>query len=138
MKIYLRDRNTDVVEEWWKQFGDVDDVDISCGDIFVNDIRADAIVSPSNSFGFMDGGIDLAYARHFGWHLEDRLRKAISDEHDGEPLVGQAQIIETRTEKTPWLISAPTMRVPMNVANSPNAFLAFRAVLQFYQEGSLI
>ena len=26
-------------------------------------------VSPANSFGFMDGGIDAAYSRHFGWQM---------------------------------------------------------------------
>ena len=32
---------------------------ISCGDIFEGAPSADAIVSPANSFGFMDGGIDM-------------------------------------------------------------------------------
>ena len=32
---------------------------ISCGDIFKGAPAADAIVSPANSFGFMDGGIDM-------------------------------------------------------------------------------
>ena len=26
-------------------------------------------VSPANSFGFMDGGIDMAYSLHFGWQM---------------------------------------------------------------------
>ena len=41
---------------------------ISSGDIFIDAPGADAIVSPTNSFGFMDGGIDLvrkAIAFHF-------------------------------------------------------------------------
>jgi hypothetical protein len=33
---------------------------------------ADAILSPANSFGFMDGGIDLLYSNFFGWELQDR------------------------------------------------------------------
>ena len=32
---------------------------ISCGDIFKGAPSADAVVSPANSFGFMDGGIDM-------------------------------------------------------------------------------
>lgn len=32
---------------------------ISCGDVFKDAPAANAIVSPANSFGFMDGGIDL-------------------------------------------------------------------------------
>ena len=32
---------------------------MSCGDIFKGAPAVDAIVSPANSFGFMDGGIDM-------------------------------------------------------------------------------
>ena len=42
---------------------------ISEGDIFEGGPEADAIVSPANSFGFMDGGIDMVYSRHFGWQM---------------------------------------------------------------------
>lgn len=61
---------------------------MSCGDIFEDAPATDAIVSlaflvsyipykpyfivkvsPANSFGFMDGGIDMAYSLHFGWQL---------------------------------------------------------------------
>jgi len=45
--------------------------------------------------------------------------------------VGQAVIIETRDPKETirYLVSAPTMRIPSDVSNSVNAFLAFRATL---------
>ena len=41
-------------------------LDVSCG----------ALVSPANSFGYMDGGIDLVYSMHFGWHVQERLQEA--------------------------------------------------------------
>jgi O-acetyl-ADP-ribose deacetylase (regulator of RNase III) len=41
-------------------FKGVENVRISGGDIF--ELKADAIVSPANSFGYMDGGIGLVYA----------------------------------------------------------------------------
>ena len=65
VKFYLRDRDADVVRAWTKHFADTPQVEASQGDIF--DVPADAIVSPANSFGFMDGGIDLAYSYRFGW-----------------------------------------------------------------------
>jgi len=39
--------------------------------------------------------------------------------------------------KIQYLISAPTMRVPMNVANTVNAYLAFKAAIKavFYHPG---
>jgi hypothetical protein len=53
----LRDIDKEVVQSWKRHFKGVENVNISSGDIF--ELKADAIVSPANSFGYMDGGIDL-------------------------------------------------------------------------------
>ena len=82
VKLYLRDLNPDLVQAWNRQFGGTPDVETSCGDIF--DVVCDAIVSPANSFGFMDGGIDLLYSRHFGWDLQRRLRERIQHHFAGD------------------------------------------------------
>ena len=130
MKIYLRDRNPLMVEAWKHYFTEANDVDISTGDIFVGlEEPIDAIVSPANSFGFMDGGIDYVYSLKFGWDMSDRLRKEILAVYGGELLVGSAHIIETGSEDIPWLVCAPTMRVPIDVSETVNAFLAFRGAL---------
>ncbi|XP_072018804.1 uncharacterized protein [Amphiura filiformis] len=147
----LRDINKDLVAAWRAEFKDHENVQISEGDIFKNAPAADAIVSPANSFGFMDGGIDMAYSRHFGWQLMNRLQELILTEKSGELLVGDALIVPTcqtfwgKTERTSWegynqgspikyLISAPTMRVPEDVSNTNNAYLAFRAVILAVQK----
>lgn len=127
-QIHLRDISPAVVQAWRESFERVESVEISQGDIF--DVSADAIVSPANSFGYMDGGIDLVYSQHFGWDLQRRLQELIRTQFDGELPVGQAAIVETKDGRIPYLVSAPTMRLPMNVANTLNAYLAFRAVLQ--------
>lgn len=114
--------------EWSNYFAEFDNVEVSHGDILRD--TADAIVSPANSFGYMDGGLDLIYSQHFGWDLEKRLRQHLLDEHDGELPVGQAVIVETGRDDIRYLISAPTMRVPMKIENSVNVYLAFRAVLR--------
>jgi O-acetyl-ADP-ribose deacetylase (regulator of RNase III) len=124
----LRDIDPDVVSAWQKYFKGVPNVCISLGEIFER--SADAIVSPANSFGYMDGGIDLVYLHRFGWELQTRLQTHLREEHDGELPVGQATIIETFDATIPYLVSAPTMRVPMNVANTVNAYLAFRAAIR--------
>src|SRR5882724_11922594 len=82
VKFFLRDRNPELAEAWTKYFRGIESVAVSCGDIF--DLAADAIVSPANSFGFMDGGIDLAYSHYFGWDLQERLKEVLAKEHDGE------------------------------------------------------
>jgi O-acetyl-ADP-ribose deacetylase (regulator of RNase III) len=132
---HLRDIDPDVVQAWASHFNGVANVRISNGDIL--EVEADAIVSPANSFGYMDGGIDLVYLRHFGWELQTRLQSHLKERHDGELPVGQATIVETLHAGIPHLVSAPTMRVPMNVSNSLNAYLAFRAAIRVVKEHNL-
>ena len=127
MKLHIRDRNTGLVDALQREFRGVAGVEVSCGDIF--DATADAIVSPANSFGFMDGGIDLAYSTRFGWDVQERLQDLLRKEHAGELPVGQAVIIETYAADITWLVSAPTMRVPADVSDTVNAYLALRAAL---------
>jgi O-acetyl-ADP-ribose deacetylase (regulator of RNase III) len=124
----LRDIEEEVVRTWTMHFEGIENVSISSGDIFA--LKADAIVSPANSFGYMDGGIDLVYLKRFGWELQTRLQSHLKEHHDGELPVGQATIIETFDSEIPFLGSAPTMRVPMNVSNTLNAYLAFRAAIR--------
>jgi O-acetyl-ADP-ribose deacetylase (regulator of RNase III) len=127
LKILLRAISADVAAAWREAFAGCDDVEVSEGDIF--GLAADAIVSPANSFGYMDGGIDGVYSMHFGWDLSGRLRELLRRDWDGELPVGCAVIVETQDARIPYLVSAPTMRVPMNVSNTVNAYLAFRATL---------
>jgi O-acetyl-ADP-ribose deacetylase (regulator of RNase III) len=127
LKIFLRDINADVVAAWAEAFAGCGDVEVSRGDIF--GLAADAIVSPANSFGYMDGGIDAAYTAHFGRELPERLREVLRRDWDGELPVGCAVVVGTNDARIPFLVSAPTMRVPMNVSDTVNAYLAFRAAL---------
>lgn len=94
-------------------------------------VPRDAVVSPANSFGFMDGGLDLALSERFGWDLQERLQEAIHQLPERELLIGKALIIPTGDANVPWLIAAPTMRVPMSfqIATSINAYLAMKAIL---------
>jgi O-acetyl-ADP-ribose deacetylase (regulator of RNase III) len=130
MKLILRDRNQGMIDAWKVHFKNLPEVEIGCGDIF--DTPADAIVSPANSFGFMNGGIDLAYSKRFGWQLQNRLQKHLYENHDGELPVGEATMIpiEVPTESYKYLISAPTMRVPTDIDGTVNAYLAMRAILR--------
>jgi O-acetyl-ADP-ribose deacetylase (regulator of RNase III) len=116
-----------MADAWSSVFNGYSDIEISCGDIF--DLKADAIVSPANSFGFMDGGIDLAYTRYFGQSLQNNLQKVIREEYYGELPVGNAVIIKTGNANIKYLISAPTMRIPQDISKTVNAYLAFRAAL---------
>lgn len=128
MKFYLRDRNAGLAEQWSRFFAEIPEFEVSVGDIFAGP-KADAIVSPANSFGFMDGGIDAVYLDRFHPQIQYRLQERIQKYFYGELPVGQATILATGDTDYPYLISAPTMRVPGVVKNTVNAYLAFRAVL---------
>jgi O-acetyl-ADP-ribose deacetylase (regulator of RNase III) len=127
LTIHLRDIDKRVVDAWEHVFADVPQVLISQGDIFEH--TADAVVSPANSFGYMDGGIDLVYSMYFGWELEARLKALLSEHHFGELPVGQAVVLPTGHAFIPFLISAPTMRVPTTISGTANVYLALRAAL---------
>ena len=130
MKIRLLATDAALCTAWEKEFKDVQNVSIEHTGVFDNpNNSADAIVSPANSFGFMDGGIDYIYSEHFGWDLQKRLQEQIRYQYHGELPVGCALIVPTGNDNIPWLISAPTMRVPLWVTDTPNAYLAFRAAL---------
>lgn len=92
-------------------------------------VACGAAVSPANSFGFMNGGVDLAYSRHFGWQVQEKLQNAIMELPFRELLVGQALSVATGDSQIPWLIAAPTMRVPEMISNPEAVFLAARAAM---------
>jgi O-acetyl-ADP-ribose deacetylase (regulator of RNase III) len=119
----------------WRAFcSDLVFVSVVQGSIF--DVAADAYVSPANSFGFMDGGVDRHYTQHFGRGVQDNLQRVIAERHHGELLVGQAEIVATGAVSTPFRIAAPTMRVPMVLpAETINPYLAARAVLLLIKHG---
>lgn len=120
-------RNTALGDAWRKYFDEVDDVELIEDNICR--VTCDAVVSPANSFGFMDGGLDYALSERFGWNLQVRLQEMIAKRPLRELLVGEALIIDTEDRRVPWLISAPTMRVPMRLRQSVNAYLAMKAII---------
>ncbi len=135
MNIQLIGIHSDLVSAWQKVFAGVADVTVIHGSVF--DHPCDALVSPANSFGYMNGGIDFLISKHLGWHVEKRLQQQIRDKFYGELLVGQAAIVETDSDLFPYLISAPTMRNPMTIRHTPNPYLAMKAVLVLVKYGKL-
>ncbi|MEM9540482.1 MAG: macro domain-containing protein [Cyanobacteria bacterium P01_E01_bin.42] len=133
MDIVLCAIDKPLADAWQKFCGDLEFVSIHRGSIL--ELNCDAVVSPANSFGFMDGGLDMLYSQHFGWQVQERLQQVIREKHHGELLVGRAEIVETDSIQIPYVIAAPTMRVPMILKNSINPYLAARAVLLLVKYG---
>ena len=89
----------------------------------------DCLVSPANSFGMMDGGMDAAIVRFFGDSLMTKVQQYILDEFLGEQPVGTSFIVETGHPKHPFLAHTPTMRVPMSIAGTDIPYIAMWAML---------
>lgn len=89
----------------------------------------DAIVSPANSFGIMDGGIDKAIIEFFGESLMQKVQEFIISYFSGEQPVGTAMVVPTYNDKHPYLVHSPTMTVPKSIVNTTNVYYAMWAVL---------
>src|SRR3954462_15394502 len=92
-RIVLIDRSQALVDRWKEQFSDCPAVEAIAGDYFQR--PAAALVSPANSFGIMDGGLDLAIREELGFSVERKIQEVILERHHGELPVGCAEIIET-------------------------------------------
>src|SRR6476469_4759080 len=135
MQIVLATLDDDLVRAWESTCGHIENVKIHRGSIF--DVKCDAIVSPGNSFGFMDDGLDLEISEYFGGQVLERLQKLIQARHHGELLVGMAEIVDTDHAEIPYLIAAPIMRVPTVLRETVDVYLATRAILTLVQFGSV-
>lgn len=107
------------------------DVHVECASIL--DVATDFIVSPGNSFGQMNGGLDGLINTHFSRHMaehrfEDVVRRVIARDFHGELHVGQALVLRG-DRRARWVVYTPTLRVPEDVSGSTNAYIAMRAAL---------
>jgi O-acetyl-ADP-ribose deacetylase (regulator of RNase III) len=121
-----------MAEAWKKAFRGVpsDELEVGSGHVF-DGTAADVLVSPANSFGFMNGGIDAVYTTRFGIELQEKLQARLRQQMNGECPVGDAAIVAIDGDKDfKYLVAAPTMYTPRNIAGTINVYLAFRAVLR--------
>src|SRR5690625_1566764 len=119
--------NTYLDELFRAYFRDDEEVEIHFG-VF-EELTAECLASPANSFGLMDGGIDGAITSYFGDQLQKRVQQRIIDEYYGEQPVGTSFIVETNNVKIPYLAHTPTMRVPADIRGTDNVYKATKATL---------
>lgn len=126
-KISICDKNPDITQIFSEVFAKEERVEVVLGNILHK--KADAIVSPANSFGDMGGGIDKAIDDFFEGEAQIAIQTRIRNAFFGEMPVGLATILETNSKQYPFIIAAPTMRVPGNVGKTIHAYLAMRGIL---------
>lgn len=116
-----------VAEALARAFAGFPDVATTCTDIL--SVAENAVVSPANSYGFMDGGIDQAYTDFFGPAVESAVQDAIARRPEGYLPVGASLTVATGHARIPYLVVAPTMMTP-EMTESSASYRAMRAVLR--------
>jgi O-acetyl-ADP-ribose deacetylase (regulator of RNase III) len=89
----------------------------------------DCFVTAANSYGMMTAGIYAVLVNFFGKILMDRVQHRIMDEFLGEQPVGTAFVIATEHTDYPFVVHAPTMRVPGSIRGTENVYAATWASL---------
>jgi len=129
-KLTLCDFSEGLITEWKKSFKDFPEVEIRFGRF--EDVDFDCVVSPANSFGLMDGGIDEAITMYYGQEMMDRVQNMIVNKYAGEQPVGTSEIILGKydDEGNPMYVAhTPTMIIPELIRHTDNIYMAMKAML---------
>jgi O-acetyl-ADP-ribose deacetylase (regulator of RNase III) len=95
-------------------------------------------VSPANSLGFMDGGIDLVLSREIMPGIEQKVKKRIQQlnviSSMGRPYLPIGSVITVPHDLNTHLIVTPTMFLPHDVRGTQNAYWSFFAALKMWRK----
>ena len=127
MRLFLVDTSHDLVEAWRSAFASFPEVVVSHGDLL--SVAVGTVVSPANSAGFMDGGIDAAYLNFFGASIQSRVLDAIHARPNQTLPVGSSLVVATGHPKVTSIIVSPSMETPEAIPKA-NCYRAFRAALR--------
>ena len=108
-----------------------------CGDVQNIPRENTVFMSPANSLGFMDGGIDYVYSRIMFPNIEHTVKQKIKDigmvTNLGRPYLRIGSALLIPYEKSA-LICAPTMFLPHDVSTTRNAYHSFLATLILFHK----
>lgn len=128
-QLTLVDINPRMVNAWRETFEENPEVNIVQGSMLEQDV--DAWITPTNSRGSMDGGLDGVIKRHLGDFIESRVQQEIGRRHGGLLPVGHATCVPTGRPMPRFLISTPTMHASNeDISDTLNVALACAAAFQ--------
>lgn len=130
--------NPSFIEATKECFGNTENITYTVGNVQDMSRIDTAFISPANSFGFMDGGIDYVYSRVMFPGIEKQVKDNISrlgfktDLGRNYLPVGSGMVINT----CPYtcLVVVPTMFLPHDVSKTRNAYHAFMAALHVLEK----
>jgi O-acetyl-ADP-ribose deacetylase (regulator of RNase III) len=101
-------------------------------------IEQSCFVSPGNSLGFMDGGIDLVLSREIMPGIEPKVKRRIEQlgiiSSMGRPYLPIGSAIVVPHDLSTYLIATPTMFLPHDVRGTQNAYWSFYAALKMWRK----
>ena len=129
LSVVLVDVNAKVVQAWRAAFDDTPEVQIVKGSILAQTV--DAWVTPTNSRGSMDGGVDAVIKKHLGAQIQQRVQDQIARSSGRMLPVGSATCVPTGIGAPAYLISTPTMeKSSENISDTLNVAFACAAAFQ--------
>lgn len=129
VKVVLVDVNPKMVAAWRETFEENPEVEIVQGSMLEQTVSA--WVSPTNSAGRMDGGLDLVIKRHLGDGIERQVQQEIKQRYGGKMSVGHTTCVPTGRVSPRFLISTPTMMASSeDISDTLNVALACAAAFQ--------
>ena len=131
MDILVADHNKSTIASI-KEFNPSFDVEL--GNPLAFDI--DAVVSPANTKGIMNGGYDAVLRRYFGVGIEYTVRKYF-DKFKLD--VGEAIAVKTGHPKVEWLVVTPTVSVTgegLSGHTTVSYACAYNAVIAAHNRGA--
>jgi len=132
-KLILSAINKDLFESFKQHFSSFPQVEV----VFKSfeQVDFDCVVAAANSFGLMDGGIDQCIADYFGIQIIDKVQAQIIQQYYGEQPVGTSLIVlaketvNNNMRKYKYVAHTPTMRIPMDIDQTSNTYMAMKAML---------
>lgn len=129
VKVVLVDINPKMIAAWRDTFEENPEVTIAHGSMI--DQQVDTWVSPTNSGGRMDGGLDAVIKSFLGPGIESAVQKQIAERYAGAMPVGHATCVATGRPIPRFLISTPTMVASSeDISDTMNVALAAAAAFQ--------
>jgi O-acetyl-ADP-ribose deacetylase (regulator of RNase III) len=129
VKVVLCDVNPKMIAAWRETFEENPEVEVVHGSML--DQGVSAWVSPTNSAGRMDGGLDGVIKNFLGGGIEHAVQKQIGALFQGAMPVGHATCVSTGRPQPRFLISTPTMvSSSEDVSDTMNVALAAAAAFQ--------
>lgn len=138
MKFIFFDKSEEIlqIKNYFENYDNIFVEQIDAKDLFTLSVKPDIVISPANSFGFMDGGIDYVYSRVLFPNVEKNVKLAIKNIGIQTMIkryylpIGSAIIVPTENNIIPKMMVVPTMIFPGDIKRTDNVYWCMSAILR--------